>query len=81
MGDPEGGLIGFILICIIVFTVMFFKAVREWGRPERERKAAEGKEAKEQETQIDAEIPANGGLLANAKISADALKKLHSSED
>lgn len=41
MGDPEGGLIGFILICIIVFTVMFFKAVREWGRPERERKAAE----------------------------------------
>ena len=48
---------------------------------DRERKAAEGKEAKEQETQIDAEIPANGGLLANAKISADALKKLHSSED
>ncbi|MBR1448430.1 MAG: translation initiation factor IF-3 [Prevotella sp.] len=30
---------------------------------------------------IDAETPANGGLLANAKISADALKKLTESED
>jgi len=49
----------------------------------RDREAAES-EAKEvqkqsrQETlsEIDAESPANGGLLANAKISADALKKL-----
>ena len=30
---------------------------------------------------VDAETPANGGLLANAKISADALKKLTESED
>ena len=30
---------------------------------------------------IDVEAPANGGLLANAKISADALKKLTETED
>ena len=30
---------------------------------------------------IDVETPANGGLLANAKISADALKKLTETED
>ena len=28
------------------------------------------------ETEVDVDTPANGGLLANAKISADALKKL-----
>jgi translation initiation factor IF-3 len=51
----------------------------------RDREAAEA-EAKENSTQqqtqeIDVETPANGGLLANAKISADALKKLTESED
>ena len=39
------------------------------------RKVAQRAEAKE------AEMPANGGLFANAKISADALKKLQDTED
>ena len=53
----------------------------------RDREAAqlEAKEAakqqKEAQTEETAEIPANGGLLGNAKISADALKKLTESED
>jgi translation initiation factor IF-3 len=43
---------------------------------------AEAKEAaKQQAPEVKAEIPANGGLFANAKISADALKKLTESED
>ena len=45
----------------------------------RDREAAEqeAKEAaKQQKEAVAAEAPANGGLLANAKISADALKKL-----
>ena len=53
----------------------------------RDREAAQA-EAKEQakqqkdaQTEEKAEIPANGGLLGNAKISADALKKLTESED
>ena len=33
------------------------------------------------ESEVDVEIPANGGLFANAKISADALKKLTETED
>ena len=41
---------------------------------------AEAKEAKkaqqEKVAEAGAEMPANGGLFANAKISADALKKL-----
>ena len=48
----------------------------------RDREAAEA-EVKEQKRaqqaakpEVDAEVPANGGLFANAKISADALKKL-----
>jgi len=48
---------------------------------DREAAVSEAKEAQKQSRQesgseIDAESPANGGLLANAKISADALKKL-----
>ena len=53
----------------------------------RDREAAEA-EVKEQkktqqaaEPEVDAEIPANGGLFANAKISEEALKKLTESED
>jgi len=45
----------------------------------RDREAAEAEAKKSQykeSKEIDAEAPANGGLLANAKISADALKKL-----
>ena len=50
----------------------------------RDREAGEAiakESARQQEVQdIDVETPANGGLLANAKISADALKKLTESE-
>ena len=46
----------------------------------RDREAAKaedtGKKAVETATEVDVETPANGGLLANAKISAEALKKL-----
>ena len=50
---------------------------------DREAAVAEAKEAarQSQPAEVDAETPANGGLLANAKISADALKKLTESED
>ena len=44
---------------------------------DREAAAAEAKDVETQkQVEIDAETPANGGLFANAKISADALKKL-----
>ena len=44
---------------------------------DREAQVQENKEQTRQPQQeIDVEIPSNGGLLANAKISADALKKL-----
>ena len=51
---------------------------------DREAAEAEAKEAKKAQVQpkeMDAEAPANGGLLANAKISADALKKLQETEE
>ncbi|MBP5799506.1 MAG: translation initiation factor IF-3 [Prevotella sp.] len=52
---------------------------------DREAAEAEAKEAKKQqqkqEAEPNAETPANGGLLANAKISADALKKLTEAEE
>ena len=46
---------------------------------DREAAVAEAKEQQKlpkEEVEVDTETPANGGLLANAKISADALKKL-----
>ena len=48
--------------------------------------AAQGAEEKKKENnspsaEVDVEAPANGGLLANAKISADALKKLQETEE
>ena len=46
---------------------------------DREASIAEAKEAAKQEQEV--QTPANGGLFANAKISADALKKLTESED
>ncbi len=51
----------------------------------RDREALE-QESKEQQSrqiqqEIDVETPANGGLLANAKISADALKKLTEADE
>jgi len=48
---------------------------------DRETKEAVEKEAAQQQKALEADSPANGGLLANAKISADALKKLTESED
>ena len=48
---------------------------------DREASEAELKEQKQQAREIDAETPANGGLFANAKISADALKKLTETEE
>ena len=52
---------------------------------DREAAEAEAKEAKkaqqEAAPQADAETPANGGLFANAKISADALKKLTGNDE
>ena len=56
----------------------------------RDREAAAEEKRKEERgerkenssaAEVDAEMPANGGLFANAKISADALKKLTESED
>ena len=47
---------------------------------DREAVEAENKENARQQENIDAETPSNGGLLANAKISADALKKLTENE-
>ena len=49
---------------------------------DREAAVAEAKEiSRQQQAEVDAEAPANGGLLANAKISADALKKLTETEE
>jgi translation initiation factor IF-3 len=49
---------------------------------DREASEAELKGAQKQQiADIDAEAPANGGLFANAKISADALKKLTETEE
>ena len=44
---------------------------------DREASEVEAKEAsRQQQAEVDVDMPANGGLFANAKISADALKKL-----
>ncbi|MBO5058247.1 MAG: translation initiation factor IF-3 [Prevotella sp.] len=51
---------------------------------DREKRASDAKAqatANDAAENMDAEIPANGGLLANAKISADALKKLQTSDE
>ena len=49
---------------------------------DREAAEAEAKEnSRQQAPEVDVETPANGGLFANAKISADALKKLTETED
>ena len=49
---------------------------------DREAAEAEAKEAKKAQPkeEIDTEMPANGGLFANAKISDEALKKLQDTE-
>ena len=50
---------------------------------DREASETEAKDVAKQpvEQEVDVETPANGGLLANAKISADALKKLTENAD
>lgn len=51
---------------------------------DREKRASDAKTqaaANDAAENMDAEMPANGGLLANAKISADALKKLQTSDE
>ncbi len=45
-----------------------------------DKRRDERMETKEPSLDIDTEMPANGGLLANAKISVEALKKLTESE-
>ena len=45
---------------------------------DREASEAELKEQKQQPKELDVETPANGGLFANAKISAEALEALTS---
>ena len=47
---------------------------------DREKKALSAKEDQVSNTEEESEIPVNGGLLANAKISSEALKKLKSKE-
>jgi translation initiation factor IF-3 len=51
---------------------------------DREAQEQEGKgqprQQQQQPQEVDVETPANGGLLANAKISADALKRLTEAE-
>ena len=54
-------------------------AKKSQQKRDNERREAESKEA--ERIVEEAETPANGGLFANAKISADALKKLTESED
>ena len=46
---------------------------------DREKREAEARSAKEAEN-VTEEMPANGGLLANAKVSAEALKALKGEE-
>ena len=66
-------------------------AKKSQQKRDNERREAKAKAAQEQEAEakgaarqqvadIDVETPANGGMLANAKISADALKKLTEEE-
>ena len=52
---------------------------KKMSQQARDREAAEAEakeQAKQQKEVEETEAPANGGLFANAKISADALKKL-----
>ena len=55
-------------------------AKKSQQKMDREKREAEAKEAarkaKEVETEVEASEPAGGGLLANAKISEEALRKL-----
>ena len=52
---------------------------RDKEQEQEARNKVQDNATKEQD--VDVEMPANGGLLANAKISADALKKLTSEQE
>ncbi len=53
------------------------KSQQKMDREKREAEAVNTKKiAETPTTNVDAEVPANGGLLANAKISKEALEKL-----
>ena len=58
---------------------------KKMSQQARDREAAEAEakeQARQQKESAETSAPANGGLFANAKISADALKKLtEDSED
>ena len=54
---------------------------REAAAEEKRKEEREKRKEDTSATEAGADMPANGGLLANAKISADALKKLTESED
>ena len=54
---------------------------RDREAAEAEAKEAKKAQVKEEKQEADVEMPANGGLFANAKISADALKKLTETEE
>ena len=51
-------------------------AKKSQQKMDREKREAEAKEAARQAVEETKEVPANGGLFANAKISEEALKKL-----
>ena len=54
-------------------TESYADSLRDSAKEAKEAKKAQQTEKAESDA---AEMPANGGLFANAKISADALKKL-----
>ena len=54
---------------------------REAAAEEKRKEERGEKKENTSAAEVDAEMPANGGLFANAKISADALKKLTESEE
>ena len=57
------------------------KSQQARDREALEAEIREDAKAQDKADNADVETPANGGLLANAKISADALKKLTESEE
>jgi len=57
------------------------KSQQARDRESSEVEQKENRAARQQTADIDAETPANGGLFANAKISADTLKKLTETEE
>ena len=57
------------------------KSQQKVDRERREAEAREQQKAAAETQDAENEMPANGGMLANAKISAEALKKLTENND